>query len=125
MRSCPVDGTPLNGRADQRFCSERCRKRASRSAVLPIRKPDSPVAGVAPKLADAVREELREADAESSALGVSALLLAARIDAAEDPGSALAALNRELRATLAEATRGQVKSGLATMRDELAERRRA
>lgn len=125
MRSCPVDGTQLTGRADQRFCSERCRKRAGRGAVVPLRKLDDAAPTVALKLADAVREELRRADAESSGLGVSALLLAARIDAAEDPGSALAALNRELRATLAEATRGQVKSGLATMRDELAERRRA
>jgi hypothetical protein len=55
---------------------------------------------------------------------VSALLLAAQIDTRQESGSSLAALNRELRATLAEATRGQVKSGLSSMRDELAERRK-
>lgn len=51
------------------------------------------------------------------------MLLAAQIDGGQESGSSLAALNREMRATLAEATRGQVKSGLASMRDELAERR--
>lgn len=120
MRSCPVDGTPLTGRSDRMYCSERCSKKARRGSVVPI-KPSPPAD--APSLVESVRVDLRRADAESSGLGVSALLLAARIDTGEEPGSALAALNRELRATLAEATRGQVKSGLATLRDELSERR--
>lgn len=123
MRTCPVDGTPLTGRADQRYCSERCSKRARRQqAVVPLHTADAPRTDM-PSLVESVRTELRRADAESSGLGVSALLLAAQIDSRQESGSALAALNRELRATLAEATRGQVKSGLASMRDELAQRR--
>lgn len=122
MRSCPVDGKPLTGRADKRYCSEKCSKKARRAGILvPLRTSDAKSDG--PSLVDSVRADLRSAGAESSGLGVSALLLAARIDSGTEPGSAVAALNRELRATLAEATRGQVKSGLATMRDELAERR--
>lgn len=124
MRSCPVDGKPLIGRADQRYCSEKCSKRARRGAAV-VSLPSADRRVDVPSLLDSVRKELRDADAESSGLGVSALLLASRIDAGNEPGSALAALNRELRATLAEATRGQVKSGLSTMRDELAARRRA
>jgi hypothetical protein len=125
MRACPVDGKPLTGRQDQRYCSERCSKKARRAqAVVPLRTPDEPRTDL-PSLMESVRLELRRADAESSGLGVSALLLAAQIDGRQESGSSLAALNRELRATLAEATRGQVKSGLALMRDELAERRRA
>jgi hypothetical protein len=126
MRTCPVDGTPLNGRADQRYCSERCSKKARRGqSVVPMRRTDEArTEADLPSLAESVREELRRAGAESSGLGVSALLLAAQIDSRQESGSSLAALNRELRATLAEATRGQVKSGLASLRDELAERRR-
>ena len=123
MRACPVDGKPLTGRVDQRYCSEKCSKRARRAqAVVPIRTSDEPRTDL-PSLVDSVREELRRADAESSGLGVSALLLAAQIDTRQESGSSLAALIRDLRATLADATRGQVKSGLASMRDELAERR--
>jgi hypothetical protein len=125
MRACPVDGKPLKGRQDQRYCSERCSKKARRAeAVVPLHKPDKDRTEL-PSLVDSVRAELRRAAAESSGLGVSALLLATQIDGRQESGSSLAALNRELRATLAEATRGQVKSGLASMRDELAERRRA
>jgi hypothetical protein len=123
MRACPVDGKPLTGRSDQRYCSERCSKRARRrQAVVPLRTADAPRTE-RPSLVESVRADLRRADAESSSLGVSALVLAERIDSQQEAGSSLAALNRELRATLAEATRGQVKSGLASMRDELAERR--
>lgn len=125
MRACPVDGKPLTGRVDQRYCSEKCSKKARRAqSVVELRTPDTPRTD-RPSLEESVRAELERADAETSGLGVSALLLAAQIDGGLESGSSLAALNRELRATLAEATRGQVKSGLASMRDELAERRRA
>ena len=125
MRFCPVDGVQLKGRADQRYCSEKCSKKARRAGpvVALVNSDADRTPSDVPKLADAVRLELQRADAEFSGVGVSALLLAMRIDGGEEPGSALAALNRELRASLAEACRGQVKSGLASLRDELAERR--
>lgn len=39
MRSCPVDGTPLTGRSDRLYCSERCSKKARRGSVVPITGP--------------------------------------------------------------------------------------
>jgi hypothetical protein len=53
----------------------------------------------------AVRRELDVAGRGASALGQAALLLAERIDAGTDTGSVVAALSRELRATLEAATR--------------------
>jgi hypothetical protein len=119
-QACAAPLTTKNVRA--KFCSPTCRSRVSEGRVVPLERTQTTAPGL-PSLVESVRADLRRADAESSGLGVSALLLAAQIDGRQEPGSALAALNRELRATLAEATRGQVKSGLASMRDELAERR--
>src|SRR5690349_18271008 len=124
MRACPVDGKPIEGRADKLYCSEKCSKRARRSgAVVALRPPGEAGQAGHPSLADSTRAELAQAGRETSGLGASALLLAARIDSGSEPGSALAALNRELRATLAEALRGEQKSSVSAMRDELAERR--
>lgn len=123
-RKCDLCGKAYTAkRSTSQFCSSTCRSRKATGAVVPVRLADNAKTD-RPSLTDSVRTELRRADAESSGLGVSALLLAAQIDTGQESGSALAALNRELRATLAEATRGQVKSGLSSMRDELAARRR-
>lgn len=125
MRTCPVDGKPLTGRVDQRYCSEKCSKRARRGgALLTLPTPDAPRAD-RPSLVDRTAADLKAAGADDSGLAASALLLAEQIDSRQESGSSLAALNREWRATMAEATRGQVRSGLASMRDELAARRRA
>lgn len=124
MRVCPVDGTPLSGRADQRYCSERCSKKARRQqAVVPLRTPDAPRTE-RPSLAASVLKDLQAAGKESSTLGVAALLLAERLDGGQEPGSMHTQLNKELRATLAEALKGSAKSSVTAMRDELAERRR-
>lgn len=125
MRTCPVDGRPIEGRADRRYCSERCSKKARRKAaktaeVVPIKSDVKP--GRITR-EDSVRAELEAAGKEMSALGVSALELAARLDSGAETGSGLAALNRELRATLAEALKGEVRSSVSALRDELAERR--
>src|SRR5690242_5459327 len=113
MRRCPVDGKPILGRADKLYCSEVCSKRARRAAkVVPLKaesEPGQPGQGV---LSASIRSELQRAGRESSALGTSALTLAARIDSGQENGSALAALNRELRATLGEALRGEQKSSV-------------
>lgn len=93
-------------RVTSKYCSDRCRKRAQRAHLAEPRTPreEQPVAprrhGVGPVTA-AVLEELRAADRHGSALGQACLTLAARVDAGQaESGSALAALNRELRATL-------------------------
>ena len=121
--TCAHCGEPMEAASSRkRFCSTTCRVRAHEAAkVTPLQRSErSQPAG---RVADAVRAELKRVGRESSSLGASALLLAERIDAGKEPGSALAALNRELRATLAEALRGETRSGVAAMRDELAERR--
>lgn len=62
----------------------------------------------------------------SSALGVSALGLASRLDSGRDTGAGLASLNREWRATLEAALSVAVPvSSVGRMRDELAARRGA
>lgn len=53
----------------------------------------------------AVRAELEQIRKTSTAGGQVALALAARLDAGEDPGSAMAAMAKELRATMVELTR--------------------
>lgn len=71
-----------------------------------------------------VRAELESAGRADSWLAESALMLARRLDSGQEPGTAVKGLNAELRATMAEALRGAVRSSVASMRDELAERRR-
>ena len=53
----------------------------------------------------AVREELERIGKASTPLGAAALKLAGRLDDGDDPGSAMAAMAKELRATMAELTR--------------------
>jgi hypothetical protein len=123
-RPCEACGKPMTvQRATKRFCSSTCRVRNSQGSVVPFVPPAEPVQRDG-SLVGAVRAELKEVGRAESALGVAALVLAARIDSGQEPGSAVSGLNRELRATLAEATRGTVKSSVASMRDELAARRR-
>lgn len=70
---------------------------------------------------EATRQALEEADRLSSAAGVNALLLAAKLDAGGDTGSAMAALSKQHLAALDEALKGaRVASNPL---DELRERR--
>lgn len=75
----------------------------------------------------AVEAELETVDRLGTVLGQAAVGLAQRIEQNRDTGSALAALNRELRATVAEAVKGAgaPRSAISRHRDELAARRRA
>ena len=128
-RSCDsCGGAYMPNRPHQRFCSAKCRVRASRGAVVPTVAPTSlprPSSGEAPLLA-AVRAELVEAERLESAMGWAAMGLAERLVSGVDTGSAVASLTRELRSTLEAAMVGaKVASSQAEqMRDELAERRR-
>lgn len=53
---------------------------------------------------NATHAELTQIGKLDSPLGAAALALAARIDAGEDPGSAMAAMTKELRVTMTELT---------------------
>ena len=125
MKVCPGCGKPIEGMSPRaKYHGAACRKRVQRGTapvvVLPTHE-DSPTEG---PLTRAVRSELVEVGRLDSALGVAALVLAGRLDSGKEPGSAVSGLTRELRATLAEATRGTVRSSVASMRDELAARRK-
>lgn len=124
-RSCQSCGGPYAAkRATARFCSERCRKRAQRGHVIAV-FPGTAGGTVGTVLVDAVRGELSGAGRLGTALGEVVLMLATRIEAGQDTGSAVAALTREMRASLAEAVKGAnaPRSSLASYRDELAARR--
>jgi len=69
----------------------------------------------------AVRDELEAIGKADSPMGTVALRLASRLDAGEDPGSAMAAMAKELRTTMAELTRSAPAA--ADPVDELKKRR--
>lgn len=122
MKLCEGCGEPLTGMSPTaKYHDAACKKRVQRgtAVVVPFERP----AEEGP-LTKALRAELEDVDRADSALGVAALVLAARIDSGKEPGAAVSGLNRELRATRAEALRGTVRSAVASMRDELAARRK-
>lgn len=123
LNLCAGCGAPLKGMSPRaKYHGAACKKRVQRgTAPVVVPLPERSAEG---GLSAAVRAELEDVGRAGSALGVAALALAERIDSGRESGSALAALNRELRSTLAEATRGTARSSVASMRDELAARRR-
>ncbi len=116
-RRCDVCGTTYTAqRASSRYCSERCKKRAQRApatqrsgkrhqtrpnaAVVPLPQPDV-TAGVA----ESTRRKLDEMGRLDTPLGQATMVLARRLDSPSgDTGAALAALAKQLAATLAAAT---------------------
>jgi hypothetical protein len=126
-KQCAVCRVPFEAqRVAAKYCSPRCRVRATRAraagqdgtAVSVAEPSPATPAGVEA----AITAELAAAGRTATSSGQSALALARRIDAgAGEPGSALAAMVRELRAALADA----VKDGQAVANplDELRARR--
>lgn len=109
-KACAECGTEFEAkRKAAKFCSGRCTKRAQRR---PAGKSDPtevvPIAPTEPagSLTAATQATLERAGRAASATGQAALALARRIDGGHtETGSALAAMVREHRAALAEATR--------------------
>lgn len=132
MRTCPVCGGEVaseNKRA--LYCGNTCRAKAStaRNLGLPAPAPRSlTVVAVEERptgpdsVASAVRAELADADRLDTALGQAALVLAERIDANLDTGSALAAAVKQLGVTLAVATAGAEGAGLTRLEQMRARR---
>lgn len=109
QRPCDSCGETYEAkRRTSKFCSDRCRVRGSRGALAAVRDLPlaEPPAGEARALVSAVERELVAADRLDSALGQAARALAVRIESGVDTGAAVASLTKELRATLAEATKG-------------------
>lgn len=100
-------------RPNSRFCSESCRKRFSRQpgAIASLPAPGPVIEGAEGPLTRSTRLELEAAGRADSSVGQLALLAARRLDAGGETGSAVAALMREHRATVAEAVRGAQKAG--------------
>jgi hypothetical protein len=130
-RNCDQCGRVYEAKAStSRYCGSGCRARASEgippsvadAGVVPLPSP----AESSGELASSIRRTLTDAGRLDTWQGQAALSIAARIDAGEDSGSAIAALQRELRATMVEAMRGvgAPRSAVSAMRDELAARRR-
>jgi ABC-type transporter Mla subunit MlaD len=120
-----------------RFCSVKCRTQATRAratgqpesiAAKPKRtrkpkadaqvEPDSPIGTLG-----AVITELTDAGRLNTSAGQAAVALASRIDAGAESSSGLAALTREMRAAMAEATANVAQAGDAL--DELRAKREA
>lgn len=116
LKACAVCGTEFNAkRKAARYCGERCKKRAQRrpggtvvtlaSAARPQRDAPAPLSGDG--LAAATARALERAGRSDTELAAAAMLLARRLDSAVDSetGAGVAALMKEYRATLAEATK--------------------
>lgn len=144
MRDCDVCGETYEAkRRTSRYCSTRCRTKASRAGGVPrgvvkmpkapASQPDSPEplthSGVGGEggVTGATREALEAAGREATPLGQACIALARRLDdPGTDTGSAMAAVAKQLEAMLASATKGATSTAAPDqLRDELAERRRA
>lgn len=95
MILCAVCQTPLVGRAHARFCSDRCRKRASRASANPDNIADNSDSSGA--VYAATLRDLQAAGRVDSVAGAYCLAMAQRIDRGKDTGSALAAVCRQLQ----------------------------
>lgn len=79
------------------------------------------VRGMVVSVTTATRSQLKSIGKETTPLGQASLVLAARLDAGADPGSAMAAMAKELRAVLAELAKSA--GTVADPVDELKQRR--
>ena len=120
-------------RANAKWCGDRCRKRAKRSGadVVPLREPldgepgGGPEVGSTGPIEAAARRELEAVDRHESALGLTAIAAARKLDqGAMETGSAWASLSREFEAKLAAAKRGAAAATAPqALEDEVARRR--
>lgn len=109
-RNCDVCRVPYEAkRASSKYCSDGCRKRAQRAPGVPLAAVVTSLASASLPAEDgslclATVRELEAADQLGSSLGQACLFIARRLDSGSmDTGSSVAALLRELRATIAEA----------------------
>ena len=123
---CGTTFTATHPRA--RFCSSRCRTRASRGGRVGARATVVPMAGrpvavAAGGVRDATRRVLDDANRTDTPMGQAALALAVRIDSGNDTGSALATAVRGLDEALRSALEGVAAGGkLLSLKDRRARR---
>ena len=128
QRNCDVCTASFEAKRPQaRYCSTRCRTRASRGGLAVSR--NAKAAPAAPTvtretsgLLDAVQAELEAAGKVNTVAGQHALELAARIVNAPGMNTGVAALSKQLQNVLAEALRGATGPQVNPL-DELKARR--
>ncbi|HQV83160.1 MAG TPA: hypothetical protein PLX57_08645 [Ornithinibacter sp.] len=129
--TCTCGKTFAAGRANARYCSDKCRKRTNRAPgadVVPI-APESANVEAGPHIGPieaAARSELEQADRLDTSLGQVVVALARRLDRGEmETGSAYSSLANTYDAKMAAATRGAGKATApGQLQDELEARRR-
>ena len=126
--TCTCGKTFNAGRANARYCSDKCRKRTSRAPgadVVPITLEPEAGARIGP-IETAARFELEQADRLNTSLGQVVVALARRLDRGEmETGSAYSSLANTYDAKMAAATRGAGKATApGQLQDELEARRR-
>lgn len=109
MKACAACGAGFKAKGNARRCP-------------PCRGLPPPVVE-RPSVLDAVDAQLAAIGKQADPLAAAAAVLAARLDFGFDPGSALAAMSKELRTIMLELTR--TAPAVADPVDELLERRRA
>ena len=105
-RTCPQCSKVFHPqRSDAVYCSTTCRARAHRGiAVVEPRDTQSDITPSGqPGLVDALTQELSNAGVLESSEAQAALILARRVQAANETGSALAALSKQMVALKGEA----------------------
>jgi hypothetical protein len=130
-RNCDSCGVEYEAKtARSRFHSATCRVRASRGVVIEMpaasRTSTTTTGSASPAVQltgvlGATYRELEAAERIETAYGQAAMVLARRIDAGRDTGSAMATMTRQLRETLAEALKGARREG--SKLDELTAKR--
>lgn len=128
QRNCAVCNESFDAKRPQaKYCSTRCRTRASRAGLAVGR--NSKAAAAAPTitretsgLLDAVQAELEAAGKLNTVSGQHALELASRIVNAPGMNTGVAALSKQLQNVLAEALRGTAGPQVNPL-DELKKRR--
>ena len=103
IRACAKCGGPIPlqaGRGRRRTKCEAC----SPSRTAPKRLTVMPLPAGGESLVDATIRELQSAGTEATALGQASLLLARRIEAGQDGGSAIASLVKQWQDTMGKAT---------------------
>lgn len=123
MQTCDVCGKPLapqTGRGGRRKRHPECSKRRLKPQLAQI---PAKIAAEPETTREAVLAELRAAGLMGKPESLQALSIATRLDSGSEPGSAHAALSKELRALLAELRKEQTAE--VDIFDQLAERRAA
>lgn len=105
VKACVDCGTGFDAKGNTKRCSS-CRGRRGR-----------------PSVRAAVETHLAAIGKETAPLAAAAVVLAARLDAGADPGSAMAAMSKELRTIMTELTR--TATAQRDPVDELLARRKA